>query len=337
MKGMHALRFVVFCLLVLLLMHGLSREFVYHDRSIWSTDFRIQTYYELPDDSLDVLFLGSSNIMCGINPLKIWADTGLQSYNYCGRAQTFPITYAYLTDALKTQSPECVVIDAWSVFSDHNHLGLADSEFHFDVNMESLSLSPAKLSLIHSNVPAKDRLSYLFPVIKNHNSYKTPNYQTDETSQIYMGYCFVDFCQPFETPVFTDTISDLLPCDREALDRIIQLCSDKGITLLFIKTPVVLPTESYAMLNGLEQYLNQKNIPFYELSVQMPHSFTFTEGLSDATHLNTLGAGQVTDFVSELLSSCLPHTERATHQYAHIWAQEYERMKADRATKEAVQ
>ena len=147
MKLKHCIRAVVFGLLCMIMLIFLSKQFQYIDRSIWSTNARVENFQDLPDQSVDVLFLGTSNVMSSINPLQIWQDTGLQTYNYCGRAQSFPFTYAYLKDALKTQSPECIVIDAWSVFSDHITYELADSEFHFRLNMESLSWSSAKFDL----------------------------------------------------------------------------------------------------------------------------------------------------------------------------------------------
>ena len=38
-------------------------------------------FYDLPKDSLDVVFLGASPIHCGINPVEIYNSYGITSYD----------------------------------------------------------------------------------------------------------------------------------------------------------------------------------------------------------------------------------------------------------------
>ena len=69
-------------------------------------------------NSLDVLFLGSSYAYCDWNPGALYDQSGLTSYVLAGGEQTVGVTYYYLKEALKTQSPQVVVLEGSSLFFD---------------------------------------------------------------------------------------------------------------------------------------------------------------------------------------------------------------------------
>lgn len=77
-----------------------------------------EAYLSEPKDSIDVLFLGSSYAYCDWNPAVMYGESGLTGYVMGGSEQVPAITYWYLREALKTQSPSVVVMEATSLFFD---------------------------------------------------------------------------------------------------------------------------------------------------------------------------------------------------------------------------
>lgn len=75
-------------------------------------------YLAEPKDSIDVLYLGSSYAYCDWNPAVIYDESGLTGYVMAGGEQTVGITYWYLKEALKTQSPKVVVMEGTGLFFD---------------------------------------------------------------------------------------------------------------------------------------------------------------------------------------------------------------------------
>lgn len=72
--------------------------------------------YEMEDDTVQVIFLGCSHVYYGISPQEIYNHSGLVTYN-CGTSiQSVSSSYYMLSDVLKHQSPEVVVLDAASLF-----------------------------------------------------------------------------------------------------------------------------------------------------------------------------------------------------------------------------
>lgn len=77
-----------------------------------------QAYLAEPKDSIDVLFLGSSYAYCDWNPAVMYAESGFTGYVMGGSEQVPAITYWYLKEALRTQTPSVVVMEATSLFFD---------------------------------------------------------------------------------------------------------------------------------------------------------------------------------------------------------------------------
>lgn len=322
------IKLATFLLIVLGILVYLNQVFLYRDKSIWSTDYRVKQYQELPENSVEVLFLGSSNLMSGINPVQLWEETGIQSYAYCSRAQTFPFTYAYLQDALKTQNPECVVIDAYSIFCDKVINNLSNTDFHFGINMDSLSVS-AKSELITNYIYKKEWLSYYFPLFKNHNYYKSWENPEDETAEIFMGFCFADGIEYYDTPQYSDNVAAMDEADGIYLQKIIELCQEKEIDLFVIKTPVAYTDEEHQKLNAAKQMCEAYGVEFYDMSLDAADwGFDFNTDMRDSFHINKNGAKKATSRIGEILSGMYDFSENSTRQYADVWALEYERMNA---------
>ena len=330
-QGMkNGIKLIVFLILAAVVILELNQVFLYRDKTVWSTDSRVKSYQELPENSIDVLFVGSSNLMSGVNPVQLWNETGIQSYNYCSRAQTFPFAYEYLKDALQPQSPQCVVLDAYSVFSDKWCYGLANSEFHFGINMDNLSLS-SKMELLNTYVEKEDRLPYIFPLIKNHNYYKSWENTEDVTDQIFMGYCFADGVEYFEAPVYTDMVTMMEEADDIYLRKIIELCQESGIDLYVIKTPVVYPDEQHSLLNGVKMVCEEYGVEFYDMTSDAAEwGFDYHTDMINFFHNNTTGAAKVTTRIGEILNEKYDFSNSSTHQYSNVWSEEYDRMIAFR-------
>ena len=72
---------------------------------------QIHAYYKQPEDSVDVLFVGSSHIFCHVNTGILWDDYGIPAFDLAAAEQPFWNSYYYIKEGLKTQTPELVVLD----------------------------------------------------------------------------------------------------------------------------------------------------------------------------------------------------------------------------------
>ena len=87
---------LVFIVLLLPVMDVL--KFKQHDGTL-----PMRNYYDLPEDTVDVLFLGSSHVGVNVSPNILWDEYGIAAYNCWGAIQPVWNTYYYLKECLKTQ------------------------------------------------------------------------------------------------------------------------------------------------------------------------------------------------------------------------------------------
>ena len=78
--------------------------------------FKVDSFYDLEDNTVDVLVLGSSHAYQGINTAVLWRNFGIASFNLCGAAQPIWNTYYYLEEALKTQTPKAIILDNYYLY-----------------------------------------------------------------------------------------------------------------------------------------------------------------------------------------------------------------------------
>ena len=61
--------------------------------------YSMKRFYELEDDSVDVLFLGSSHVFETYNTSVLWDEYGIASYVLGGSVQPMWNTYFYMKEA----------------------------------------------------------------------------------------------------------------------------------------------------------------------------------------------------------------------------------------------
>lgn len=68
--------------------------------------------YRQPENSVDVLTVGTSLAYAGVNTNVLWEEYGIASYNLCSAEQPFWVSYYTIKEALKTQHPKVILLDA---------------------------------------------------------------------------------------------------------------------------------------------------------------------------------------------------------------------------------
>lgn len=229
-------------------------------------------------------------------------------------------------DALKTQSPRCVVLDTYSVLSDKICNGLSDKEFHFGVNMDNLSLG-SKMELLRKYVPRDERILYLFPLLKNHNYYQTWERPSDETDRIFMGFCFADTVEPYDAPVYSNFTQPMEETDRVYLEKIINLCRQEDIDLFLLRTPMICSDNRHSILNDVWQMCQDYNVDYYDMIDDAREwGFDYGSDMMDDAHVNRNGSAKVTARLGSILTDRYGSATEETVVYQWRWELESQRM-----------
>jgi len=158
-EPLFALAFLVVAALLLNLASTLLRP--RHDNfgATW------RAYLCEPEDTVDVLFLGSSYAYCDWNPGVMYAETGLTGYVMGASAQPPGLTYWYLREALKTQSPSVVVMEGSSLFFERY-------EDHTKTNVGYMPWGLNRLGAIFTAAEPDKRLGLCFDLYFYHDRWK---------------------------------------------------------------------------------------------------------------------------------------------------------------------
>ena len=105
-------------LIVLTLCSAIAHELMPRRMDYGSTWDR---YLLEDEDSVDILVFGSSIAYCDFVPAAVYEETGLTSYVMAGPEQTIPLSYYYIKESLKTQSPQKIILELSAImrFSPH--------------------------------------------------------------------------------------------------------------------------------------------------------------------------------------------------------------------------
>lgn len=198
--------------------------------STWSA------YRAEPRNSIDVLYLGSSYAYCDINPALVYEAGGLTGYVMAGSEQTLSLTYWYLKEALKTQTPQAVVLEGTGFFFD-------TYQNYTQINAGYLPFGLNKLGAIFTASKPDLRAGLLFDLYFYHDRWKEigPGDLKKALFPIradhYKGHTAVD--KVLEDPQLTTRTWDtsLLEEHRYWLRKILALCTKNGVLPIVVFNP----------------------------------------------------------------------------------------------------
>ena len=164
----------------------------WHREGAWEPVTEIHDgFYALKRDSLDVAFIGSSQIFTSINPLLIWKEYGIFSYDMTSSVQRIWISKYYIQEVLKYQSPKVIVLEVME-FSDES----PNDENRNRKALDYMKFSKEKIDAIRESIkgcPDETMISYIFPFIRYHERWNSLtsedfSYFTSEKKSYMHGY-----------------------------------------------------------------------------------------------------------------------------------------------------
>lgn len=284
-------------------------------------------YLAEPKNSVDVLFIGSSIAYCDIKPSIIYNEKGITSYMVCGPELTSSFSYYYLKEALKTQSPQAVMVEATSFF-------FGEFTGYTKVNAGYMPFSANRIGAIFRASEKDQRLGLAFPLYNYHSRWNDEKVtykgkREDCSIDMNAGYTFVDEISPQEERSERNYyLSDeQLEKNLRWLKRIEKLCSDKDIDLvLFIAPQCKYPSDELVSAvrdAAADVKLINYNDDFEKLGLDISKDF------HDSLHLNCYGADKFSPLVADTLESLgiIP-----SNTQAELWEEriEYEMNRNDR-------
>lgn len=292
----------------------------------------VNGFYAEEKNDIDVLFLGSSNCFCTINPLVLYKEYGIAAYNFASSSQPMDISLLYLKEALKCQKPKVVALEV-NYISGYYASGIEENSLRWGLTDIPLSVDKLKcIYQLHGKIDG-EYLSYVFPILRYHERWKEISkqdyvYMGEDKSYWSKGYLYTEetTSEPVDLSGYRSEGSAWLD-ERaiECLDEMIVLCKENGAELVLFKAP---RTEWYQyMTEEIESLASQRNIPFVDYNLLVEElNLDMATDFRDVNHLNNRGAAKVTSHFGAFLKEHFNISDRRQDGQRNSWdeAIEYE-------------
>lgn len=305
----------------------------------FATTAVVDGFYEIAPESIDVLFLGSSQIVTAVSPMQLYGETGITSYSLGTEQQNLVTSYYLLKEALQYQNPNVVVLEIFFLFPYNEQSPLNSSETFVRKPIDCMKWSANKLEAIRTICQLDDSnelKSYIFPFLRFHSRWNdlTLNDFTwlfKNKYNPYKGFSLNTNMQPQEFNGFISSDSSLRANTMDNmiiyLNKIITLCKENNISLVLMKTPRGNGSFSETCHNTVQEIADSNNLIFLDFNEKTLFdeiSFDCSTDCTDLSHVNYYGAEKITHYLSNYLSSyySLPN-HKAEPQYV-TWNEDLE-------------
>ena len=295
------LRILLFAVLFVSVFYVVDKtlQFKYDDGVTPTEDF-----YAFPEDSIDVVLLGSSHLGVNIDTTILSNEFGIAGYKLWGSVQPVWNSYYNLVEALKTQHPKAVVLEALCLGHDVEYYGYVNAV----KNTLGLRWSRNKVEAIQASYEPSDWEHAFFPMAQYHSRY------AELTDQDFSYYFWEDphsehntrnwnvIC-PMEPPSTTQERLPIGDKQMKYFKKIVYLCRKNNIPLVVLTAPYTAPEEERARQNTVNDLLAEEGIPVIDcLTNYEDYGFDFATDFGDtAGHLNSTGCAKLTRVLGQYL------------------------------------
>ena len=266
-------------------------------------------FYEEPKNSLDVIFMGNSDVYRGISPITMWDEYGITSYNYSTSGQRMWTEYYLLEECIKTQTPRLIVLNMDSAFNETQ-----SSESNYRKTFDNMKLSINKIRAITDPVfknKKEEILSYIFPIARFHSRWAELEDVDFEKAFESKKFAYKGMDISVDTKAYVKDNEYMKKDDSKEkigekcyfyLNKIIATCKKNNIELLLIELPSA-ESWSYDLSEKTQEFANNKGLDFIDLNLNYK-DFGFdwnTDSADGGDHLNVYGAEKVSKYIGKII------------------------------------
>ena len=305
-KGLTVIGILLCCIVFSGALYAVSRLVVpkYHDTLI-EGHLSGEYYRETTDH--DVLFIGDCEVFEHFSPVTLYNEYGITSFIRGSAQQLVWHSYYLLEDALKTETPKVVVYNVLAL-----KYGEPQSEAYNRLNLDGMRWGAAKIGAIGASMTeGEDFMSYVFPLLRYHDRIDKLTKEdlaywfSDGEPVSFKGYVMHTGVNPAtETP--QERYDPKLPeSSMEWLSKMADLCEEKGVSLVLIKSPSIWPVWHPEWDAEIEAFAKSRGLRYDNMIAENDaigidmQTDTYDQG----QHLNLDGAEKLTRWFGAVLKN----------------------------------
>ena len=265
---------------------------------------QFQAFYKQPDNSIDVIFSGSSKVFCDIATGVLWENYGIAAYDLAGAEAPSWVSYYQLKEAFKTQKPKVICYEV-SLAAMYDMLYQANN-WATD-NSYGMKWNSNRIDLLKVDSEEDAFYERLNPFNIMHGRYKDLNendFTNVRNSANYKGFDPREKIVEMNTPDLCD-ISVIEPCTEKEdiyIRKIIEFAEQENVPIILFASPYEVPEEDQKILNYVRTIADEEGVEFIDFNREYDKfGMDFSKDMSDGGHLNFSGNYKFTNYFGSIL------------------------------------
>lgn len=268
--------------------------------------FCSSTLKQYDQNSIEVLFLGSSQMIYAAQPMILWEQHGITSYNMATSATTIPGNYWGARIAFETQVPKVVMIDCTFAY-------MADKTFYelprIHSAIDGFWPSKAVYETINDLVEPDHRFEFYWTPYIYHTRWKELSESdfVEVTDHGSGGAWLGKDIENFEGAVVQcdkNERAEVPQINLEYLEKLNALCEENASELILVVLPIPMAAKYQPVYNTLEEWAKEREIAYVN-GYDDPDFWQLDYGtdFSDFAHMNIHGVKKSSSYLGNYLVS----------------------------------
>ncbi len=299
---------------------------------LWLEKTPIKYFYDEPKNSLDVVYVGSSNAYAHFNTTLAYHLYGFTTGMLSADSQPFAVVKYLIKESEKYQKPNLYVIDIAKLVDDLDSFGEGDIRKSTDSMKFSKNRNDAIDELLHYSKGKKDDcVNYYFSFLTYHNRWKnlsSQNFIGD--NHLYKGYLLFDATvqqEPQQNYKWSVNTIKLQKENKKVLMNLIDYIQLEKLNTLFVIPIRTFQNKDDERLNDAISILKKEKMNVINFNDLKDFTVDFNKDFYNFAHLNVYGSTKYTIYFSNYLKENYSLKDRRNSKIYRSWDREYERFK----------
>lgn len=329
MKHKHLIKAVAFTLIFLLLFSYATQVLTVssEDREYqW-----ISGIYEEPENSLDAVYIGSSNCYAFWNANVAWNNYGIAVHPFTCSSLSL-LAAEYCVKEMRKRQPDAVYVVNINTFREK---ALTSVALHRLLDFMPFSLN--KLQLTNhlcdiKGVSYSDRLEYFLPIIRYHDKWSEID-QTNFSTELnglkggdLRRWSLEDKQDFSDKYIKSDSYADISNNLTKSLNSLLDYCDEENVKIVFVTVPQIADSEEYVgQLNTINKIVSDRGYPTVNLfSNYEDINIDLATDYYNEEHTNVHGALKFTEYICEYLIENYNFEDKRENADYASWNESYQ-------------
>lgn len=283
----------------------------------------LRGFYEEEENSLDAVYVGSSNCLAYWNPLLAWEEYGITVYSFASNAQPLGTAQFMIEEARKTQPDAKFVVNINTLSEVDDPLGLYRIYDYTPFSWNKVKSINHTCDLYGFGLSKK--LEYYFPVIAFHDRWKNlypadfdlepKGFNGSISSDSYLNRT----TNISSNYVISNEKAELSPMLDTALNELLDYCDEEKLDITFVTVPQA-KGDMIGKYNTINERVANRGYTVLDLMDKAEEvGIDTTKDYYNSKHTNIHGSIKYTHYLSEYLIDTYGFEDKRGNDEYNSW------------------